>query len=170
MLNLFFFSFFSFSLFVMTSNVGNCNRGDLLLVSPLILRTSFGRSMLVVLMALLRSVLCPVILMSWAILSFPTLERWVLFSLCPFSFCQISLFVSVTIPSFFELQPTIQDHEELVWLAKNLKLDVTNYMRELYGPRGVAHPSGGGDDDDDDDDGGEEEDSEATPSYQPRKR
>ena len=40
-------------------------------------------------------------------------------------------------------------------------------MRELYGPRGAAHPSGGADDDDD---GGEEEDSEVTPSYQPRKR
>jgi len=79
MLNLFFFSFFSFSLFVMTSNVGNCNRGDLLLVSPLILHTSFGLSMLVVLMALLKSVPCPIILMSWAILSFLTLERWVFF-------------------------------------------------------------------------------------------
>ena len=35
-------------------------------------------------------------------------------------------------------------------------------MRELYGPRGAAHPGGGADDDDD---GGEEEDSEVTPSY-----
>ena len=52
----------------------------------------------------------------------------------------------------------------------NLKLEVTNYSRELYGPGGVAHPSGDGDDDDDDNDGGEEEDSEVTPSYQPRKR
>jgi len=52
-----------------------------------------------------------------------------------------------------------------VWLARNLKLEVTNYSRELYGPGGVAHPCSGDDDDD-----GEEEDSEATPSYQPRKR
>ena len=66
---------------------------------------------------------------------------------------------------FFELQPTIQEHEELVLLAGNLKLEVTNYSRELYGPGGVAHLSNG-----DDDDGGDEEDSEATPSYQPRKR
>ena len=57
----------------------------------------------------------------------------------------------------------------MVWLAGNLKLEVTNYLRELYGPRGEAHP-GSGDDDDDYYGGGEEEDSEATPSYQPRKR
>ena len=53
-----------------------------------------------------------------------------------------------------------------MWLVENLKLEVTNYSRELYGPGGVAHPGGGGDDDDD----GEEEDSEVTPSYQLRKR
>ena len=63
----------------------------------------------------------------------------------------------------------------MVWLAGNLKLEVTNYSWELYGPGGTAHPSsGGGDDDDDDDDGGggggENGDSEVTPSYQPRKR
>ena len=44
---------------------------------------------------------------------------------------------------------------------------MTNYSRELYGPRGAAYLGGG---DDDDDDGGEEGDPEATPSYQPRKR
>jgi len=27
----------------------------------------------------------------------------------------------------------------LIWLAKSLKLEVTNYSRELYGPSGVAH-------------------------------
>ena len=68
----------------------------------------------------------------------------------------------VTNPSFFKLQPTIQEHEELVWLAGNLKLEVTKYSRELYGPGGVAHPGGG--DDDDDEDGGDEEDSKATPA------
>ena len=46
---------------------------------------------------------------------------------CPFYFCQISLFVSIINPPFFELQPTIEEHEELVWLAGNLKLEVTNY-------------------------------------------
>ena len=55
-----------------------------------------------------------------------------------------------------------------MWLAEDLKLEVTNYSRELYGPRGVAHLGGG--DDDDGGGGGKEEDLEATPSYQPRKR
>ena len=54
-----------------------------------------------------------------------------------------------------------------MWLVGNLKLKVTNYLKESYGSKGVAHLGGG---DDDDDDSGEEEDSEATPSYQPRKR
>ena len=58
-----------------------------------------------------------------------------------------------------------------MWLAGNLKVEVTNNLRNLYGPGGMAHPGGGDDDDDDDDDnGGEKEDSKATPSYQPRKR
>ena len=82
-------------------------------------------------------------------------------------FFLISLFFWVINPSFFKLQPTIQEHKELVWLAGNLKLDVTNYSRSLYGPRGAAYPGNGGDDDDD---GGDENDSEATPSYQLRKR
>ena len=74
----------------------------------------------------------------------------------------------VTNPSFFELHPSIQEHKELIWLARNLKLEVTNYSRSLYSPRGAAHPGSG--DDDNDDDGRDEEDSEATPSYQLRKR
>ena len=53
-------------------------------------------------------------------------------------------------------------------MARNLKLEVTNYSRSLYSPRGAAHPGSG--DDDNDDDGRDEEDSEATPSYQLRKR
>ena len=61
-----------------------------------------------------------------------------------------------------------------MWLVGNLKLEVTNYLRDLYGPKGAAHSSGGDDDDDDndddDDDDDGEEDLEATPSYQPRKR
>ena len=77
-----------------------------------------------------------------------------------------SLFFSITNPSFFELQPTIQKHKELVWLAGNLKLEVTNYSRSLYNPGGATHPGSG----DDDDDGGDKEDSKVTPSYQPRKR
>ena len=80
----------------------------------------------------------------------------------------LSLSFGVTNPYFFQLQPAIQEHEELVGLAGNFKLGVTNYSRSLYGPRRVAYPGSG--DDEDDDDGGGEEDSEATPSYQPRKR
>ena len=45
-----------------------------------------------------------------------------------------------------------------MWLVRNLKLEVTNYSRELDGPGGVAYPDGGDDD-------GKEEDMEATPSY-----
>ena len=76
------------------------------------------------------------------------------FSFCLFFLCFLSLN-----RSFFELQPTIQEHEELIWLAGNLKLEVTNYSRSLYDPGGAAHLGGG------DDDGSDEEDSKATPSY-----
>ena len=58
----------------------------------------------------------------------------------------------------------------MVWLAGNLKLEVTKCLKELYGPEGAGHLGGGGDDDDNDDDDGEEEVSKATPSYKPRKR
>ena len=50
--------------FILTLNVGNCNRGHLLSVSPLILYISLGRSMLMAQIALLGSVSCPVTLMS----------------------------------------------------------------------------------------------------------
>ena len=56
----------------------------------------------------------------------------------------------------------MEEHKELVWLAGNLKLEVTKYSRKIYGLEGYAHP---GDDDDDDSD-----DLETTLSYRPRKR
>ncbi|KAL0015427.1 hypothetical protein SO802_002496 [Lithocarpus litseifolius] len=69
---------------------------------------------------------------------------------------------------------TIQERGELVWLAGNLKLEVTQYLKDLYGPRGLAYPSNDFDDDDDDDDDDSDvdgdEDSEATPSHRPKKR
>ena len=68
------------------------------------------------------------------------------------------------------MYPIIQKHEELVWLAGNLKLEVSNYSKSLYSPKGAAYLGSGGDDDDNDDDGGNKEDLEATPSYQSRKR
>ena len=52
--------------------------------------------------------------------------------------------------------------EELVWLARNLKLEVTKYSKQIYGPLKYAYPS-----DDDNDDG---DDREMTSSYWPRKR
>ena len=36
------------------------------------------------------------------------------------------LLVLVINPSFFKFQPIIQEHKDLVWLAENLKLEVTN--------------------------------------------
>ena len=93
----FLFLFLCLSWFLM---VENCNKRSLLLVSLLALHTFLGWSMPMTLMALLESALCLVILISWAIFSLPTLEQWVLSSLCSFSFCQFSLFVSVTNPFF----------------------------------------------------------------------
>ena len=55
---------FSFSLFVMTSNMDICNRRSLLPISPLTLHISLGQSMLMALMDLLRSVSCLIVLMS----------------------------------------------------------------------------------------------------------
>jgi len=49
-------------------------------------------------------------------------------------------------PFPFTFQPTIQEHKELVWLAGNLKLEVTQYTRDLYSLGGLAYP----DDDNDD--------------------
>ena len=48
-----------------------------------------------------------------------------------------------------------------MWLARNLKLEVTSYSRELYVLGGSTDLGGGGDDDDDD---GEVEYSEVTPN------
>ncbi|KAK9998069.1 hypothetical protein SO802_017672 [Lithocarpus litseifolius] len=65
------------------------------------------------------------------------------------------------------LDGTWAEHEELIWLARNLKLELTEYSRQLYGGKGV-----GGDDDDDDggDNGGDDaESSKSTPSYKSRK-
>ena len=62
----------------------------------------------------------------------------------------------------FKIQPTVQEHEELVLLTGNLKLELTEYSRHLYG---------GGDDEDDDEGGGDGTGgSESTSSHQLRKR
>ena len=68
------------------------------------------------------------------------------------------------------------EHEELFWLARNLKLKVIKYSRQIYGPRGYAHLGDDDDDNDDDDDGGGGggggggRDPETTPSYWSKKR
>jgi len=62
----------------------------------------------------------------------------------------------------------VEEHEELVWLARNLKLEVTEYSKQIYGPIGFAHPRDDGDNNNDDDENGD--DLEATPSYRPRKK
>ena len=76
-----------------------------------------------------------------------------------FSFAFLRLVLKL---SSFQIQPTVAEHEELIWLVGNLKLEVTRYSRQIYGPSGYAYL----DDDDDDDDN----DPEATQSSQPRKR
>ena len=60
-----------------------------------------------------------------------------------------------------KIQPIIQEHEKLVLLMGNLKLELTEYSWQLYG----------GEDDDDDDDGGDGVGGlESTLSHQLRKR
>ncbi|KAL0000313.1 hypothetical protein SO802_019915 [Lithocarpus litseifolius] len=60
-----------------------------------------------------------------------------------------------------------QEHEELVWLAKSFKLEMTEYSQQIYSPGGYAYPSGDDDDDGKGDGGG---DLKVTPSYLLRKR
>ena len=74
--------------------------------------------------------------------SFPLLALSFLF----FSYIPQSLVLTL---SFFTIQPTVQEHEELVWLARNLKLEVTEYSMQIYGLGGFVHLV-----DDDDNDGG----------------
>ena len=66
----------------------------------------------------------------------------------------------------FKIQPIVQEHEDLVWLVGNLKLELTYYSWQLYGGKDMSD-----DDDDDDDVGGEGGGGlELTPSHQLRKR
>ena len=68
------------------------------------------------------------------------------------SFLSSYLLITYSNIVFFSIQPTIQEHEEHVQLVGNLKLQVTEYSRQMYGPRGLAYLGDG--DDDDDGDGG----------------
>ena len=154
----------SFSLLVMTTDTGNCNRGDLLLVSPLILHTSLGQSMLMARMALLESASCPVILMSWAIPSLPTLERWVLSSFCSLFLPFLFLFHSLTLLSSNCSALSKSMRNWYGWLGTlSWRWPTTRGICMVLEERPTSSSG-------DDDGGGEEEDLEATPSYQPRKR
>ena len=84
------------------------------------------------------------------------------------SFLFLLLLTLVLTLSSFQIQPTVQEQEKLVWLTRNVKLEVTKYSRQIYGPRGFTY-SGGGDNDDDDGDGGASG-LKTTLSYQLRKR
>ena len=84
------------------------------------------------------------------------------------SFLFLLLLTLVLTLSSFQIQPTVQEQEKLVWLTRNVKLGVTKYSRQIYGPRGLTY-SGGGDNDDDDGDGGASG-LKTTLSYQLRKR
>ena len=98
--------------------------------------------------------------MSWVIPSLRVHKGWIssIFIPCTFFFAFHRLVLTL---SSFHIQPTVTEHEELIWLSKNLKLEVTKYSRQIYGPRGYAQV----DDDDDDND-----DLEVTQSFQLRKR
>ena len=79
-------------------------------------------------------------------------------SLFPFSFLFLHLNTCSNNLSF-KIQPTVQEHEELILLTRKLKLELIKYSQQLYR---------GGDDDDDGSDGAGS--SESTPSHQQRKR
>ena len=66
---------------------------------------------------------------------------------------------------FFSNSPTIQENEEFVWLARNLKWEVTKYSKRIYGLGGFSYPGGGDDDDDGDNGDGGAGGTETTPSY-----
>jgi len=88
------------------------------------------------------------------------------FSLIPvlsFHFLYFSTLV-LTLSSF-QIQPTVYEHEELVWLIGNLKLEVTKYSKWIYSPGRFAYLGDGVDDDD-----GGAGSFETTPSYQWTKR
>ncbi|KAK9997949.1 hypothetical protein SO802_017552 [Lithocarpus litseifolius] len=57
---------------------------------------------------------------------------------------------------FLIAEPTVEEHEELVWLAGNLKLELTEYSRQIYGLGWFSYPG-------EDDDNGDNP--KTTPSY-----
>ena len=109
--------------------------------------------MLTTRMALFEGILLGVTQMSQATPSLKAPGQWVLFHPCSLSFLSLHLNTCSNNLSF-KIQPIVQEHEELVLFAGNLKLELIKYSQQLYG--------GGDDDDDGDGVGG----SELTPSHQ----
>jgi len=105
-----------------------CVRRVLLPVLLLILPICPSQSIPTALMALLGSKLLGAIQMSRATPSLKAPGWWVLFYPCSLSFlllhpntCSNNLILKI--------QPTILEHEELVWLVGNLKLELTEYSQ-----------------------------------------
>ena len=130
------------SYILVTFTRNTCIRLALLLVLSLILPISLGQYIPMAPMALLRNTLLDVIQMSRATIFLMAHGRWVLFHSYSISF----LFLHPSTCSYnhsFKIQAIVQ---ELVWLARNLKLELTEYSLQLY--------SGEDADGDNDDDGG----------------
>ena len=111
--------------------VENCSRRTLLLVSPLILHIPLGWSMLMALMALLRSALCLVITMLWATLFLQTPGWWVLLSGCC---CCCCLFIYLFLPSCLAIPPFFWS---LTLLSSNYSPPFKS-MRSWYGWLGIS--------------------------------
>ena len=149
---------------LVTFKQNTCVRLALLLVLSLTLSVCPSRSIPMALMALLGSLPLGTIQTSQATLFLVAHGQWVFFH----SYSLFFLFLHPNTCSnnlSFKIQPIVQEHEDLVWLAGNLKLELTNYSWQLYGGKDMS------DDDDDDDVGGEGGGGLAlTLSHQSRKR
>ena len=105
-----------------------CVRRSLLLVLLLVLPIFVGRSMPTALIALLGSALLATIQMSRATPFLKAHRRWVPLHPCSLSFLLLHPNTCSNNLSF-KIQPTIQEHEELIWPMGNLKLELTKYSR-----------------------------------------
>ena len=108
-----------------------CVRRALLPVLLLIPLVFIGRSMPMTLMALLGSALLAAIQMSLATPFLKAQGRWVLLHPCSLSFLLLHPNTCSNNLSF-KIQPTVQEHEELVWPTGNLKLELTKYSRQPW--------------------------------------
>ena len=117
---------------LVTLKWNTCARKALLLVLLLILPACLGRSMPTALTAFLRNALLAAIQMSWSTPSIKALGWWVIFHPCSFSFLFLHLNTCFNNLSL-KIQPIVQEHKDLILLATNVKLELTEYSRQLYG-------------------------------------